>query len=82
MVSLLNETVPLNDRDLERHVTVRLLDRNLAALRQVIVRADSGTITVRGTVTSFYLKQLCIQACRSVPGVVALVDELEVASIM
>ncbi len=61
---------------------VQLLDRNSAALRQIVVRADSGTVTLRGTVTSFYQKQLCIQACRAVPGVVTLVDEVEVASIM
>ncbi len=82
MVSLMNETVPLNDRDLEHRVTVRLLDRNMAALRQVAVRADSGRVTLRGTVTSFYQKQLCIQACRGVPGVVAMIDEVEVDSIM
>ena len=82
MVSLSNEMVPLTDRDLEHKVTVGLLNRNMAALRQVVVRASSGTITLRGTVTSFYQKQLCIQACRAVPGVVALVDEVEVASIM
>lgn len=83
MVSLANETVPLlSDRDMEHLVTRRLLNRNVSALRQVVVRADSGTITLRGTVTSFYQKQLCIQACRAVPGVVALVDEVEVASIL
>ena len=82
MVSLSNETVPLSDRALERHVTAGLLNRNMAALRQVIVRASSGTVTLRGTVTSFYQKQLCIQACRAVPGVVALIDEVEVASIL
>ncbi len=84
MVSLTKEVapLPLSDRDLEHYVAVRLMDRNIAALRQVVVRADSGTVTLRGTVTSYYQKQLCIQACRAVPGVVTLVDEVEVASIM
>ncbi len=63
-------------------MTAGLLNRNMAALRRVIVRASSGTVTLRGTVTSFYQKQLCIQACRAVPGVVALIDEVEVASIL
>ena len=79
MVSLSNETSPLTDRDLERRVIVGLLNRHVSALRQVGVRAERGTITLRGTVTSFYQKQLCIQACRAVPDVVALVDEVEVA---
>jgi osmotically-inducible protein OsmY len=82
MVSLSNGVVPLSDRDLEHYVAVRLMDRNNGFLRQVVVRADNGTVTLRGTVTSFYQKQLCIQACRSVPGVATLVDEVEVASIM
>jgi osmotically-inducible protein OsmY len=58
------------------------MDRHIGLLRQVVVRADSGIVTLRGTVTSFYQKQLCIQACRAVPGVVTLVDEVEVASIL
>ena len=61
---------------------MRLMDRSSAASRQVIVRSDHGTVTIRGTVTSYYQKQLCIEACRAVPGVVTLVDEVEVASIM
>ena len=82
MVSLSNDMVLLSDRDLEHHVAVWLRNRNVSALRQVTVRASSGTVTLRGTVTSFYQKQLCIQACQAVPGVMALVDEVEVASIL
>jgi osmotically-inducible protein OsmY len=83
MVSLLNEAaVLLSDRDLEHHMMMRLLDRSGAASRQIIIRADNGIVTIRGTVTSFYQKQLCIETCRGVPGIVNLIDELEVASIM
>ena len=82
MVSLANKTVPLCDRDLEHRVTHFLNGRNVAALRHIIVRAHDGTITLRGTVTSFYQKQLCILACRDVPGVTGLVDEVEVDSIL
>jgi len=81
MVSLPNETVRLTDRELERYVTAGLLNRHVPALRRVGVRAESGTVTLRGTVTSFYQKQLCIQACRAVPGFVALVDEVQVSPI-
>jgi len=82
MVSLAEDRILLSDRDLEHQVRIQLLDRSSAVVRQVVVKADSGTVTLRGTVTSFYQKQLCIQACRCVPGVVTLVDEVEVASIM
>jgi osmotically-inducible protein OsmY len=81
MVSLANEMVRFSDRDLEQYVTSRLMSRNVAALRQIDVRVESGKVTLRGTVASFYQKQLCIHACRSVPGVVALVDEVEVAPV-
>ncbi len=82
MVSLANMPAPVSDRDLEHRVARCLHDRNFAALRHIAVRADSGKITLRGTVTSFYQKQLCIQACRDVLGVTALIDEVEVDSIM
>jgi osmotically-inducible protein OsmY len=78
----MNGTAPVTDRDLEHRVAHCLHDRNVSALRHIAVRADSGTVTLRGTVTSFYQKQLCISACRHVPGVTALVDEVEVDSIM
>jgi osmotically-inducible protein OsmY len=82
MVSLANGTVPVPDRDLEHRVAHFLHNRNVSALRHIVVQAESGRITLRGTVTSFYQKQLCIQACRDVPGVSALIDEVEVDSIM
>ena len=82
MVSPSNETDPSTDRDLERYVTAGLLNRHVPALRQVGVRAERGTITLRGIVTSFYQKQLCIQACHAVPGVVGFVDEVEVSPII
>jgi osmotically-inducible protein OsmY len=82
MVSLAKTPASVSDRDLERYVAHCLQDRNVAALRRIAVRAHSGTITLRGTVTSFYQKQLCIQACRDVPGITELVDEVEVDSVM
>ncbi len=82
MVSLSNAALPLTDRDLEHRVAHCLHDRNVLALRHILVQARGGTIILRGTVTSFYQKQLCIQACRAVPGVNSLVDEVEVDSIL
>ena len=80
MVSLSSPMRPSCDRELEHRVAHSLQDRNVVALRHIVVSADGGTITLRGVVTSFYQKQLCIQACRTVPGVTALVDEVEVES--
>ena len=82
MVSLSNKPLVVCDRELEHLVAHCLNERHMAALRYIAVRASEGTVTLRGTVTSFYQKQLCIQACRDVPGVTGLVDEVEVESIL
>jgi osmotically-inducible protein OsmY len=82
MVSLAKETAFSVDRELEHRVVHHLHDRNIHALRNIAVVADEGKVTLRGTVTSFYHKQLCIHACRTVPGVAGLIDEVEVDSIL
>lgn len=71
-------TMDLNvDRELERRV-VSFLHNRQHALRGVTASADAGTVTLRGTVRSFYERQLCIEYCRQVEGLVKLVDHVEV----
>jgi hypothetical protein len=66
------------DRDLERRVMNYLVGRHVPSLRHIAVEADGGTVTMRGRVYSFHHKQLCINCCTRVAGVVRLVDELTV----
>jgi osmotically-inducible protein OsmY len=68
------------DRDLERRVMNYLVGRQVPSLRQIAVEADRGTVTMRGRVYSFHHKQLCINCCTRVAGVLRLVDELTVAA--
>ena len=68
------------DRDLERRVVSYLSGRHVPGLRHLEVEACSGTVTLRGTVNSFYEKQLGQQCCRRVAGVVKLIDAVDVAS--
>ena len=68
------------DRDLERRVMNFLMGRQVPSLRQIAVEADRGTVTMRGRVYSFHHKQLCINCCTRVAGVVRLIDELTVVS--
>jgi osmotically-inducible protein OsmY len=68
------------DRDLERRVMNFLVGRQVPSLRQIAVEADRGTVTMRGRVYSFHHKQLCINCCTRVAGVLRLVDELTVAT--
>jgi hypothetical protein len=38
-----------------------------------------GEVTIRGSVASFYERQIAIQTCRLVPGIDRLIDALDVA---
>jgi osmotically-inducible protein OsmY len=66
------------DRDLESRVSRYLHGLSRPAPRRVHVRAKDGTVTLAGKVPSFYDKQLALNCCRRVAGVVRLVDEVEV----
>ncbi len=68
------------DRELERRVLNFLHGWQMPGLRHVEVEAQSGTVTLRGTVNSFYEKQLSQQCCRRVAGVLKLIDGVSVAA--
>jgi osmotically-inducible protein OsmY len=51
----------------------------MPTLRNLEVEAQGGIVTLRGTVNSFYEKQLGQQCCRRVAGVVKLIDAIDVA---
>lgn len=67
-----------DDSDLERRVVNYLFDRRVSSLRAIKVSASAGTVTLRGRVSSYYEKQLCLHCCRRVAGVMQLVDEVVV----
>lgn len=66
------------DKDLESRVNRYLHGLNRVAPRKVHVRAKDGTVTLAGQVPSFYDKQLALNCCRRVAGVVRLVDQVRV----
>jgi hypothetical protein len=67
------------DSDLQRRVKSYLRERHMPNLRNLQVEAQGGVVTLRGTVNSFYEKQLSQQCCRRVAGVVKLIDAIDVA---
>jgi hypothetical protein len=69
-----------NDRDLERRVTAFLAERNVPALRRLIVELRQGVVTLRGRVQTFYEKQMGGHIARRVAGVVQLIDDVQVAA--
>lgn len=67
------------DVELKRRILNFLHQRHVPSLRTIDVDVDGGVVTMRGVVGSFYHKQLCLNCCQRVAGVVQLVDEIDVA---
>jgi osmotically-inducible protein OsmY len=68
------------DRDLERRVLNYLIGRQMPALRTIEVAAQGGTVVLRGKVPTFYQKQLCLNCCRRVAGVLEVIDQVDVVA--
>ena len=68
------------DLELQRRVVSFLADSNMPGLRQLKVHAADGTVTLNGTVRTYYEKQLSQQRCKRVAGVIRLVDQIEVSN--
>lgn len=68
------------DRDLERQITHQLAETNRPGLKRLAVMVSGGNVTLRGSVASFYEKQIAIQACRVLTSLDRLVDAVEVAA--
>jgi osmotically-inducible protein OsmY len=66
------------DSDLEQRVRSFLQAKHVPGLRNLEIKADSGVVTLKGRVQTFYEKQLCNQCCRRVAGVRELVNAVHV----
>jgi osmotically-inducible protein OsmY len=75
-VSRLNNSATA-DRELQRRIRSFLSNR-LPQSSRLRIEADNGVVTLHGTHTSFYHKQLCINCCQRVAGVVQLIDTTKV----
>ena len=67
-----------NDLDLARRVTRAFAAGQRPGLRQLSVEASRGTIRVSGRVGTYYERQLSQQFARRVPGVLDIIDEVQV----
>ncbi len=68
------------DHDLRERMVSYLCSRFRSSLRRLDVESSGGTVTIRGRVPTYYEKQLAINSCRRVAGVVKLVDDVVVGS--
>ena len=65
---------------LARQICNQLAETKRASLKRLSVDVTGGSVTLRGNVSSFYEKQIAIQACRALAGIVMLTDAVEVAA--
>lgn len=72
------EPIDKSSSEIKRRITNLLCQRGVSSLRRLDIEVESGTATVRGTVASFYERQVCLSCCQHVPGVFRLVDEIKV----
>jgi len=63
--------------DLKRRIIQCLGEKGVSTVRRLNIEVTNGTVIFRGTVASFYERQLCL-ACQHVPGVRSVVDDLKV----
>ena len=75
MTSGLAQDTHKTSSDLKNRIISCLSQRGVS--RRLDIEVQDGTVTLRGTVPSFYQRQLCL-CCKYVPGVRAVVDELRV----
>ncbi len=66
------------DDDLKHRVESFLFSRHFPGFRDLSVQVENGTVTVTGEVNSYYEKQIAINSCRRVAGVLCVADEIQV----
>lgn len=70
----------LNQAEQELACRIRkgLESRNILAIRDLTIETEGSTVTLKGSVRSYYLRQLVVHGCLHVPGVRAIIDKLTV----
>lgn len=68
------------DRMLASQISMQLAETRRPSLKRLSVDVRGGEVTLRGSVESFYERQIAIQACRVLSGIERLIDAVEVAA--
>ncbi len=71
--------VEFTDQDLQFRVTSFLKSRHFPAFDELDIEVHDGSVTLAGSLPSFYEKQVAINSCQRVAGVLALIDEIVVS---
>ncbi len=67
-----------SDEDILGRVMAYLNTRHFPAFRELDVEVAQGSVTVSGILPSFHEKQVALNSCQRVAGVVQLIDEISV----
>lgn len=70
--------VDYDDDDVKTRVSSFLSSRHFSMFRGLDVDVRHGAVTVSGSLKSFYEKQVALNTCRRVAGVLTLIDRIEV----
>jgi len=66
------------DLDLQNRVSLYLDSQHFPSFKKLKIEADRGCVTVMGTLYSFYERQVAINSCQQVAGVLKLIDQIMV----
>jgi osmotically-inducible protein OsmY len=77
---LTHATLKHADRELRSRVLSYLFGQHISDLRHLEVETQRGVVTLRGHVHTFHQKQLCLNCCQRVAGVLEIDDRIEVDS--
>jgi len=71
-----SSVLPRRNCDLEHRIRTTLESKNVLAIRSLSVESDGATVKLKGTVKSYYTRQLLVHGCLGVPGVRTVIDEI------
>lgn len=63
---------------LSQRVKSFLCSRHFPEFRDLSIEVDDGAVTLSGTLSSHYQKQIALNSCRRVAGVLETLDNIEV----
>jgi osmotically-inducible protein OsmY len=67
-----------DDVELERRI-INYLHQRLPMLNEFEVETHAGRVVLRGTASSTIIRERCVDCCRSVAGVLDVVDRMAVS---
>lgn len=77
---LAHATLRHADLELRSRVVNYLFGQHVSELRHLEVETRRGIVMLRGHVHTFHQKQLCLNCCQRVAGVLEIDDQIEVDS--